>query len=36
MLEVVKNYDAEENNIINDTFSGDDSIREELRYKINK
>ena len=34
--EMIQNYDAEENNIINDTFSGDDSIREELRYKINK
>ena len=34
--EMIESYNVEENNIINNTFSEEDSIREELRYKINK
>ena len=33
---MIENYDEDDNERINNTFSEEDSIREELRYKINK
>ena len=33
---MIENYEEDDNERINNTFSEEDSIREELRYKINK